>query len=140
MKVLLAVDGSAYTQRMLDYLAAHEGLLGPKHQYTALTVVTPVPPHVSGHVGRAVLDQHHTEEAGKALKATQNFAERWGWNITALHRQGNPADVIAETAKAGKFELIVMGSHGHSAIGSLMLGSVTARVMAQSAVPLLIIR
>ncbi|HZE93026.1 MAG TPA: universal stress protein [Rhizobacter sp.] len=140
MKVLLAVDGSVYTQRMLDYLAAHKDFLGPTHDYTALTVITPVPPHVSGHVSRSVLDQHYAEEAEQALKSAKTFIQQQGWNVTTLHRQGSPAEVIAETAEAGKFELLVMGSHGHSALGSLMLGSVTARVMVQSSVPLLISR
>ena len=44
MKVLLAVDGSVYTKRMLAHLAAHEELLGRGHEYTAFTAVPPVPP------------------------------------------------------------------------------------------------
>ena len=38
MKILLAVDGSAYTKKMLAYLAAHDGLLTPNHDYHLLTV------------------------------------------------------------------------------------------------------
>ena len=44
MRILLAVDGSAYTQKMLDYLAAHDEMLGPGHQYSAITVQPPLPP------------------------------------------------------------------------------------------------
>ena len=44
MKILLAVDGSAYTKKMLGYLAAHdEWLGGGRHQYTVLHTVSPVP-------------------------------------------------------------------------------------------------
>ena len=43
MNVLLAVDGSDYTKRMLAYVGKHEGLLGPTHDYTAVTVVTAIP-------------------------------------------------------------------------------------------------
>ena len=52
MKVLLAVDGSDYTKRMLAYLAAHRELLGPGHEYTAVTVVTRIPPHAARHIDR----------------------------------------------------------------------------------------
>ena len=40
MKILLAVDGSDYTRRMLSYLTTHDELLGPGHRYTALTPST----------------------------------------------------------------------------------------------------
>ncbi len=37
MRILLAVDGSIYTRRMLDDLAAHPKLLGSDPEITALT-------------------------------------------------------------------------------------------------------
>jgi len=49
MNILLAVDGSAYTRKMLDYLASHDEMLGPEHQYTAITVQLPLPPRAVGH-------------------------------------------------------------------------------------------
>jgi hypothetical protein len=63
MKILLAVDGSEYTKRMLAYLAAHDELLGPGHEYTALTVVTPVPPHAARHLDRGTIDDYYRDEA-----------------------------------------------------------------------------
>ena len=39
MKILLPVDGSDFTQRMLRYIAEHDELLGPGHDYTAFTAV-----------------------------------------------------------------------------------------------------
>ena len=47
MKIRLPVDGSAYTKRMLGYIAAHDELLGPGHEYTLFTVVMRVPPHAT---------------------------------------------------------------------------------------------
>ena len=34
MKILVAVDGSPFTKKMLAYLAAHDEWLGAHHQYT----------------------------------------------------------------------------------------------------------
>ena len=42
--------------------------------------------------------------------------------------------------KAQKFDLLLMGSHGHGALGSLLMGSVVARVMATCSVPVLLVR
>ena len=53
---------------------------------------------------------------------------------------GNPGDVIAETAMSGDFDVLVMGSHGHSSIGNLLMGSVATRVMARCKTPVMIIR
>ena len=46
MKILLAVDGSPYTKKMLAYLAAHDELLGngARHAYTVITVQAALPP------------------------------------------------------------------------------------------------
>ena len=34
MKILVAVDGSVYTKRMVAYIAAHDEWLGDRHEYT----------------------------------------------------------------------------------------------------------
>jgi hypothetical protein len=47
MKILVAVDGSSYTKRMLAYLAAHDEWLGEQHEYTVLHVVMAVPPRAA---------------------------------------------------------------------------------------------
>lgn len=36
MKILIAVDGSAYTKRMLAYIATHHEWLGAHHDYTVV--------------------------------------------------------------------------------------------------------
>ena len=44
MKILIAVDGSSFTKRMLAYLTAHDEFPGRGHDYTVLHTVPPVPP------------------------------------------------------------------------------------------------
>jgi hypothetical protein len=44
MKILLAVDGSAYSKKMLAYLATHESLLNSGNSYTAFTAQAALPP------------------------------------------------------------------------------------------------
>ena len=140
MKILLAVDGSAYTKRMLAYLAAHDELFGETPEYHTITVVAPVPPHVTRFVDKAIIDQYYADEADRVLKPVQAFAAQNQWNLAATHLVGRAADVIAETAISGSFDLLVIGSHGHSSLANLLLGSVAARVMALCTTPVLIIR
>ena len=67
-------------------------------------------------------------------------------SLTARHTTdglapvGDPAGTITHKADAGRYDLIVMGSHGHTALGSLLLGSVAQRVLATCRVPVLIVR
>ena len=139
MKVLLAVDGSEYTRRMLAYLAEQRELLGPAHDYTAVTVVTPVPPHAARHIERNTLADYYRDEAGKVLGPVQEVAARHGWTLTVLHREGHAADEIAALAATGGFDLIVMGTHGHSALASLVVGSVASGVIARAKQPVLLV-
>jgi len=140
MKILLAVDGSTYTKRMLAYLAAHEELISGSSEFSVITAVTPVPPHVTGFIDKATLQQYYHDEADGVLKPVRAFAEQNKWKPTFVSGVGNAAEVIAKAATDGKFDLLVMGSHGHSALGSLVLGSVTSRVMANCGTPVLIVR
>ena len=41
---------------------------------------------------------------------------------TFLDRRRLGGDVIAEVADKGKFDLLMMGSHGHGTLGKLVLG------------------
>jgi nucleotide-binding universal stress UspA family protein len=140
MKILLAVDGSGYTKRMLAYLAAHNELLGPAHGYVAVTVVPPVPPRAASFLAHDALHTYYNEQAEQVLRPVHAFAQQCGWNIEVTHVVGHAADAISEFANAGGFDLMVMGTHGHSALGSVVLGSVTTRVIAQTSVPVLLVR
>lgn len=140
MKLLLAVDGSSYTQRMLSFLAAHPELLGSSPEFTALTVVTPVPPHVTGYIDHASLQKYYDDQAEEVLKTVRSVTAERQWKPTFVTKVGNAADVIAATAKEGQYELVMMGSHGNSPLASLVMGSVTSRVLAHCATPVLIVR
>ncbi|MDP1535952.1 MAG: hypothetical protein Q8L95_02040 [Burkholderiales bacterium] len=63
MKVLLAVDGSACTKRMLAYVAAHDEWLGARHRYTVLNVVPLMPPRAAVTAARDVIQRYYHDEA-----------------------------------------------------------------------------
>jgi nucleotide-binding universal stress UspA family protein len=52
---------------------------------------------------------------------------------------GNPAvEIIAESTKG--FDLIVIGTSGHSPLGGAIVGSVTQKVIGKAACPVLAIK
>jgi len=54
-------------------------------------------------------------------------------------RSGQPAEAIIKEAKRVNADVIVMGSHGHSAFGEMLLGSVAHKVTQRSPVPVLLV-
>jgi nucleotide-binding universal stress UspA family protein len=53
--------------------------------------------------------------------------------------EGIPAQVILEEAERTKADLIVLGSHGHTAINEVLLGSVARKVTGKSKIPVLLV-
>ncbi|MCW5236377.1 universal stress protein [Verminephrobacter eiseniae] len=140
MNILLAVDGSPYTKKMLAYLATHEELLGSHHTYTVLTVQAPLPARARAALGKEAVDSYHSEEADKILAPVCKFLARHALQTKRIARVGPVGESIAKLADSGGFDLLVMGSHGHGALATLVTGSVTAQVLAHSKLPVLLVR
>lgn len=140
MKILVAVDGSTFTRRMLAYLVAHDEWLGARHAYTVLHSVTPLPPRAAAVIDRTVLNAHYAEAAEAVFKPIRTFLAKQKIEADFVSRVGAPADVICTVAKKGKYDLLMLGSHGHGPLGSLVLGSVATKVMAGCSTPVLVIR
>jgi nucleotide-binding universal stress UspA family protein len=75
------------------------------------------------------------------LNAAKSAADRVGVTAETLHiPNAQPAEAIIEAAKSRNCSLIAMASHGRRGLGRLVLGSVTAEVLAHSPVPVLVVR
>ncbi len=140
MKILLAVDGSKYTKKMLAYLTTHDDLFSPGHDYTLFTARLSLPPRVATMVGKSVVNEYHIEEAEKVMSPAVKFLLRHGINAKSDWKSGSPGPTIAEYAEAGKFDLVMMGSHGHGSLANLVMGSVATQVLANCKVPVLLVR
>mgnify|MGYP006191873557 CR=1 FL=1 len=140
MKILLAVDGSEYTKKMLAYLTTHDELFSTNNRYTLLTVSSQLPPRARAAVGKEVVETYQREEAEKVLAPVSTFLTRHGIDAKSITKVGHAGEIISKTADSGKFDLLVMGSHGHGALATLVVGSVTTQVLAHCKVPLLIVR
>jgi len=139
MKILLAVDGSAYTKKLLAYLATHE-LFTKDNEFVLLTVQPMLPPRARAAVGKVVVDQYYRDESERILAPAAKFLLRHGINAKSNWKIGNAGETIAKFADSGKFDLVVMGSHGHSEFVNLVMGSVATKVMAHCKVPVLLVR
>ncbi len=134
-KILVATDGS------LDSLAAAARALDLAEAYgSKLTVLSVVdfPTRLSGQSQKLVdgIHQAHRKlvvDVTKPALAAQVQAE-------GIVREGKPYQVIADTARDQKANLIVMGSHGRTGLKRLLMGSVTERVIGHAPCPVLVVK
>lgn len=83
----------------------------------------------------------HGEEVGReAVAAVADAAEEAGIEATTSIRRGAPSEQILDYAEEHDVDLIVMGTHGRSGLGHVLLGSVTERVIHRSDIPVLTVR
>ena len=139
MKILLAVDGSKYTKKMLAYLAAHE-LFSKKNEYSAFTAQAVLPSQARAALGKELVAKYYEDQGMAVMSPVVKFLARHGVTAHCSYKTGKAGELIAAKAEAGKFDLVVMGSHGHGALMNLVVGSVATEVLASCKVPVLIVR
>ncbi len=140
MKILLAVDGSPYSKKMLAYLSVHEALFNAANDYTVFHAQLALPPRARAAVGKDVIDGYYREESEKVLAPVIKFLHRHGVKAQSVAKVGPAGSAIAKAASDGKFDLVVMGSHGHGALMNVVMGSVATKVLAHCTVPVLLVR
>jgi nucleotide-binding universal stress UspA family protein len=141
MKILVAVDGSENSLRALDFVLGHSSMFGQLPDITVINAHHPVPsPRARSFLGKDVLTQYYHEEAEAALAPVREAATKRGVTLQEVVVVGEPGSEIAKAAGAGAFQMIVLGTHGRTALGNLVMGSVATRVIAESTVPVLLVK
>lgn len=140
MKILLPVDGSPYTKRMLAWLANHDEWLSAAHAYTVLNVVPQVPPHAASMFPSAQLKAYYEDTAEAVFAPVRKFMAKHGLDMGYVAKTGQAGEAIAKLADKGGYDLIIMGSHGHGSLMNLVTGSVTNQVLARCKAPVLLVR
>lgn len=139
MNVLLAVDGSVSSLHMLAVLGARDELLPNHHHCTAFTVVEPMPARAAAFLPVASIAEWYDEEAHRVLEPVRRFAMQQGWQMETRRAIGSAGEQIVRFAKEGQFDLIVMGTHGRTAMAGAVMGSVTTYVLGHCEIPVLLV-
>ena len=92
-----------------------------------------------GHPGTEG-NQHFFGTGQKEPFGQLSLQARHGINAKSDWKVGHAGEAIAKFAEAGKYDLLVMGSHGHGTLGNLVMGSVATQVLAHCKVPVLLVR
>jgi nucleotide-binding universal stress UspA family protein len=127
MKVLVAYDGSECADAALDDL--RRAGLPSDAQIKVLSVAENwLPPpsslEIIEHIDR---DQEYMALARRG--GIRLISMEPGWDVKSESGAGSPATVIIEKADEWGADLIVVGSHGHTALGQFFFGSVSQKVL-----------
>ncbi len=136
MKILFAYDGSECAHAALGDL--RRAGLPPDTQVTVISVAEfwlPTP-HSIGGVDTQFSESSPTafEQAeAQALEASQYLRTAFPhWEVSHAAVSGSPARILLEKADAWRPDLIVIGSHGRTALGRFFLGSVSQKVLTEA--------
>lgn len=140
MKILVAIDFSSITTRIIDYVKSH--YCGTEHEITLIHVADPEPNFVGYKPGpqdeREFIAQHFHEEHQRIQQEAEKLVAD-NCNVSPLLIQGAAADKIITVSESIKAELIILGSHGHGSLFKLLVGSATKAVLNHASCPVLII-
>jgi nucleotide-binding universal stress UspA family protein len=140
VKILLSCDGSDCSDRAVTFAARTLREQVRSLHVTILYVDAPMRDRIADALGEDVAARIRRENIDFALRRARIRLEQAGVPFEEAHHVGGVVDHICRIAKEENFDLILMGSHGDNALASLLLGSVTVRVLAESSVPVLIVR
>ena len=104
-----------------------------------VNVQPPLPSSASTFLDGAVVRDFHEEEAQKALAPALDVLASTP-NVHSHHFVGSAPDEIVVAAHRLGCWMIIMGTRGHGALASLVLGSVASRVLHLSPLPLTLVK
>ena len=140
MKLLLLTDGSSHSLEAARWLAGHVGELRDAPDIHVLHVQAPLPYARAGEVvGRAAVEKYQREASEEALAPAAAVLHGAGIGFHKSWTVGEVAPAIADYVEKGKFELVVMGTHGNGALLNLALGSVATKCIATLGVPVVVV-
>ena len=150
MRVLLGHDGSSYADAAIEDLKR----AGLPQRVEALVVTVGEPlvvlplagtgaiePAFAGERVHSIVD-HANKQAAVSLSQERSFAEHAAaklrshfpaWLVHSEVATGRPASELIRKAREWEAELIVVGTQGRSALGRLILGSVSQEVVSDAA-------
>jgi len=125
-RILLATDGSRFS----DAAAVSAAKIAECCKAPITVVSALVPSH----------SEQRQQEGREAVARTTAQLLREGIAVDGTVLDGEADDVIIKLAEEKGADLIVMGSHGRTGFGKVMLGSVSERVIGKAKCVVLVVK
>jgi nucleotide-binding universal stress UspA family protein len=140
LKALVPVDGSRTSERAVRHvIALTKGrdpmaiqLVNVQEEADAIELRRFMKPEEIKRLQR--------EHGEAALAAAKRLLDRAGIAYEAHVLVGDPAEKIVAFAARGRFDKIIMGTHGRGKVASMLMGSVAMKVLHQSRIPVTLVK
>ncbi|MBC5840604.1 Nramp family divalent metal transporter [Flavobacterium sp. F-380] len=109
---------------------------GTDAKYTLIHIVETVGAMLYGEN----VDDHETLVDEKLLKEYQVMLTEKGFHVAIQLGFGTPDKVIPKLVNEGNFDILVMGTHGHTGFKDLIFGTTVDKLRHKISIPLLIVK
>lgn len=139
MSLLVSIDFSGVTDAQIDIV---DTLASPDREIHLLHVTEPDPSFVGLEAGPEEVQHQVASELQHAhdeLNALAGRLRAKGYTVDTVLVPGPTVQTIVEQAEKLDADVIVMGSHGRGKLFDLVVGSISAGVIRESPVPVLVV-
>jgi nucleotide-binding universal stress UspA family protein len=141
MKIVCPTDGSGHSVAALRQLVLRLAWFAQSPQIAVINVHPHLPyARAVAWAGKDAARRYYDEESAAALAPATALLDEQGIPYERVQRIGEPAHEIVRFATEWNADLIAMGRYGHSAVATLLMGSVTQKVLATTKLPVLLLQ
>lgn len=137
-RVLVPVDGSANSDRAVEYLIKQAAGVKTPLDVHVLNVQHPFPGTITGVAEQA--RQYHQEEGMKVLEKYCQRLDRANCKHAHHIGVGDVGEVVAHFARDLKCDHVVMGTRGMGSVANMLLGSAATKVLHLVDVPVVLVK
>ncbi len=142
-RILVPVDFSKASLHALDYARAFakpfRADLLVVHVVEPIYYATPVDMYAASPNVAMLIEEQRRMATAHLERLSADLSKKGQGHRTVL-KSGAPAQVIVDTARSTKADLIIMATHGRTGLAHVFLGSVAERVVRTAACPVLTVR
>jgi nucleotide-binding universal stress UspA family protein len=140
LKALVPVDGSSASERAVRHVIALVQASEPMEIHLINVQETADAPELRRFAKPGEIKRWQLEHGAAALNSAKRLLDRAGLEYKTHVFIGDPAEKIATFARRGRFDKIIMGTHGRTGMTAMLMGSVASKVLHLSTVPVTLVK
>jgi nucleotide-binding universal stress UspA family protein len=140
LKALVPVDGSGASERTVRHVISLVKAREPIEVHLVNVQEKADELMLGRFLKHAEIKRNQLQHGAAALQGAKRLLERAGIKYHEHVMIGDPAEKIATFAKRGRFDKIIMGTHGHTGMTAMLMGSVATKVLHRSTVPVTLVK
>jgi nucleotide-binding universal stress UspA family protein len=137
-KLLVTLDGSEISEHVLPYVKSSS-------RFESVVILLTVPEVPEAEMYGAAVEEIHNlrkqaeDEARQYLNTIAKSLEEQGLETEIIITGSRPAQTIISVAEEENVDVIMMATHGRGGLDSLLVGSVTERVVHHTNIPIFLV-